>query len=166
MGMQNKGQWIMQGKEEGVLYLYSDETVSDEFVKEKLFLNKSGEEVNDFIKNNAHIFFRQEEWENYLANNEFTFAFGMRFHGNMMAHLSGVPTMWIGHDLRTKELVSTLKLPNVTLEEYRDINDIDELIARCSYEKVEKNYSAMCKEYVKFLNENGIKHNFKLNGAE
>lgn len=166
MGMRNKGQWIMQGREEGVQFLHSDEKVSDGFVKEKLFLNKSGEELNNYIKSNAHIFFRQEEWEHYLIDNKFTFAFGMRFHGNMLAHLSGIPTMWIGHDLRTKELVSTLKLPNVTLEEYRNINDIDELIARCSYKNVEKNYLSMCKEYVKFLDENGIKHKFELNEAE
>lgn len=162
MGMHNKGQWVMQSQEEGVQYLYSDEKVSDEFVKKKLFSDAGEVEINDYIKNNAHIFFTQEEWERYLADNAFTFAFGMRFHGNMLAHLAGVPTMWIGHDLRTKELINALNLPNVTLEEYRDIDDIDELMARCSYEKVEKNYFSMCKEYVKFLEENGITHNFRL----
>lgn len=162
MGMRNNGQWIMQMEEEGVHYLYSDEKVSDEFVKKILYMNKSGDELNHYIKNNAHIFFTQEDWERYLTDNAFTFAFGMRFHGNMLAHLAGVPTMWIGHDLRTKELVNALNLPNVTLEEYREIDDIDELMARCSYEKVEKSYYAMCKEYVKFLDENNIKHNFKL----
>lgn len=162
MGAAAGGQWIMQGRHEGVRYLYSDEKVSDKFVKEKLFLDKKGAEVNDFIKSNAHIFFTLDEWEKYLADGRFTFSFGMRFHGNMLAHLAGVPTVWIGHDLRTKELVSAMKLPNVTLEEYRDISDIDELMARCDYRDTEKNYFYLCEEYVRFLEENNIAHKFEL----
>lgn len=162
MGMQNHGHRIMQHRLEGVSYLYTDEKVSDDFVKQRLFLDRSGDEVNDYIKSHSHIFFTQEEWEQFILEQKFTFSFGMRFHGNMLAHLLGVPAMWIGHDLRTKELVSTLRLPNVTLEEYRNIDTIDELIARCSYNDIEKNYHSMCREYVSFLEENGIEHNFKL----
>lgn len=160
MGMENDAHWIMQTESEGMKYLYTNELVSEEYINKKLMFDRSTNEVQNYIKRRAHVFFEQKEWEDFLGDNGFTFSFGMRFHGNMLSHLKGIPSLWIGHDVRTKELIKALKLPNVTLEEYRDIHDIDELIERCDYSQVEKNYRRMCEEYVKFLDENNISHKF------
>jgi hypothetical protein len=50
-------------------------------------------------------FFRNmPEWRNFLMENGFSFSFGSRIHGNLMAILAGIPTVVCACDSRTREM--------------------------------------------------------------
>ncbi len=97
-----------------------------------------------------------------MIERDYSFSTGFRFHGNMKSFITGIPTVWIMHDVRTKELIEALKLPYIFEEDLDNINSISDLLPLCCYDKeFEKNYDKMGKEYVAFLEKNGIyNHNF------
>ena len=119
------------------------------------------EKLNIFMKNHAHMFFDLQEWKEYLNTQGFTFSFGMRFHGNMLSHLCGIPSLWIVHDSRTRELVETLRLPAVDYDELGKIKYPEELVEKCDYCEMYKNYNRLYQEYVAYLDENNIDHKLK-----
>lgn len=104
----------------------------------------------------THIFYDMEEWNHYLDNEKFTFAIGTRFHGNMVALQSGVPTLWIVHDKRTEELVKALQLPHIYQEQMAEINSLQDLFSFCDYTKLSKEYPQLESFYESFLKENHI----------
>ena len=155
-----KGEYILQTPAENPAVIFDrDAEVTEEFIKKK-FPGYKGtkEELNVFMKEHAHMFFSLEEWKDYLRSNNFSFSFGMCFHGNMVAHLCGIPSLWIVHDSRTRELIETLKLPSIDYDDLPQYKYIEELVEQCDYSEMYKNYRTLYKEYVSYLNENGINH--------
>jgi hypothetical protein len=101
------------------------------------------EELVEYIKHRISIFFEYAAWKKLVE--ECDFAFGARFHGNMMAMTSGVPALWITHDSRTAELCDTLGLPKVTAQEIeRKGFDLQDLIDRANYDQFNQNYQEKC----------------------
>lgn len=93
---------------------------------------KSGElsidQASNFYQKYYRLFRNPLEW--YQFNEEMvSFSFGSRFHGNMAAHLSGVPSLWLTHDSRTREMSDFLHLPCLSLEEAVDMSTSDILAA-------------------------------------
>ena len=99
------------------------------------------------------LFFDFYEWDRYIQKQEYTFAFGSRFHGNMMALRNKVPTLWLTHDWRTLELVRYLKLPYLDYhgEVFKNIKHVEELIEYCDYNNLYKEYPKLLKKYVDFI---------------
>lgn len=117
--------------------------------------------VEKYWKKNGKIFFGLSEWEKYISEEEFTFSFGTRLHGNMLQFLMGVPSLWIIHDSRTKEIVDLLKLPYITEKKLEKIRYVEEIMEKCLYEKeFYENFYRLRHEYIRFLDENRVKHNF------
>ena len=84
-------------------------------------LNPEGE-ILDLIEDIAmryKIFFDTDEW--FYEVSKFDLSLGLRLHGNMASFQSGVPSLWITHDYRTSELVSTMQLPQVTSSELHNV---------------------------------------------
>lgn len=109
-------------------------------------------DVQDEKKN---IFWDYDVWNEYIQKNNFTFSFGTRFHGNMMALNNGVPALWIVHDWRTLELVQYLKLPYINYyKEFQDITKPQQLLGYCDYSEVYKNYNNLYKKYREFISRN------------
>ena len=112
---------------------------------------------SDAAKERQNIFFDIADWNTYIQKEKFTFAFGCRFHGNMMALRNKIPTLWLAHDWRTLELVRYLGVPYL---EYRDdklteeITSVEQLIEYCDYENVYKRYPQIYKHYCEFMNLN------------
>jgi hypothetical protein len=52
---------------------------------------------------------------------------GLRMHGNMLAMQSCCPTIWIYHDIRTKELCETMSLPRISLESAVTCSSLEEI---------------------------------------
>ena len=119
-----------------------------------------------YIKEHGHIFFDMDKWNDYLTSQGFTFAYGSRFHGNMAALRCGIPALWITHDSRTSELVKALSLPNIPISEAAKYRYAEDLIEHCDYSRFYKAYPKMVKEYVQYLNENGISHRYDLTETE
>lgn len=104
------------------------------------------------------IFYNLEKWNRYIREQHFSFAFGSCFHGNMMALRNQILTLWIVHDWRTLELVRYLGLPYIEYysREFEKIKYVQQLIERCNYEKVYKNYNKLYKQYLNFMAMNGF----------
>lgn len=163
MAVKNDSKWIMQMMTEYPEVLYNNDMPHKEIL-DTCFpgLQIGVSEFQDFVKRNAKIFFDFQEWDSYLQKEEFTFAYGSRFHGNMMALRNGIPALWITHDSRTSELVNTLHLPHISIEKALKFKSPQELIPFCDYSDFYEIWPGMVREYVSFLEENGIDHKFVL----
>ena len=102
------------------------------------------------------IFYDFQEWNQYISENNFTFAFGSRFHGNMMALRNKVPTLWIAHDWRTLELVQYLGLPYLRYDDeiFQNASNVEQLLEYCDYSNVYKQYPTKYNRYINFIKQN------------
>lgn len=110
-----------------------------------------------YMRRKCRMFFDMPSWERFYDEEDITFAFGSRFHGNMAAFRSGVATLWVVHDTRTRELTETLYLPCIDYSELAKIHDPQELTERCDYRDYERHYEQLYNQYIDFLRENHLK---------
>ena len=111
---------------------------------------------------NIRFFLDYEAWEEYLGKEAFTFSVGSRFHGNMAAFHAGIPSLWVVHDMRTKELVDVLRLPHVSYKKILEIQSLEELIPFCDYTENMKCEKRLYRKYIEFLCDNNLDTNFKI----
>ena len=163
MAMENDWEWVMQTASELPECYFDNKQISKEKMN-KVFprLEKSDQDVSEYTQKRGNMFFDVVDWYKFLKQKQFTFSFGSRFHGNMIALRSGIPALWVVHDSRTRELVDTFSLPKINYEQLVRIHNIEELLEYCDYNAFYKKYSQICKEYVVFLEENEISHKFTL----
>ena len=163
LGIQEKAPWIMQMMTElPTTALEGKEMSEREFHNSFPELGISKEELTDYMRKYGHMFFSYQEWSSYLQENDFTFSFGSRFHGNMFALRNGVPALWITHDSRTSELVNTLHLPSIDYSTFKKVTSVEELAQYCDYNAFVNEYRKLTENYVQFLNENHLAHKFKV----
>ena len=112
--------------------------------------------IKEWVKKKRNIFFNCKDWKEWLQKNHFTFCFGSRFHGNMMAFQNGIPTLWVNHDSRTKELLEFLHLPYVDSSCVTDADCVSDLIQKCNYHSFLEHYPELRRQYLLFLKENGV----------
>lgn len=153
---------IMQGVRDMPEVRYENRNMTKEKLEKSLpNIAADVKSVEKYWKKNGKIFFGLSEWEKYISEEEFTFSFGTRLHGNMLQFLMGVPSLWIIHDSRTKEIVDLLKLPYITEKKLEKIRYVEEIMEKCLYEKeFYENFYRLRHEYIRFLDENRVKHNF------
>lgn len=112
----------------------------------------------------VHAFDNRKDWEEFFLNENISFSTGLRFHGNMMAFSCGIPALWIVSDERTHEMVEAMKLPYIYEHELDNITNPDVFMELVDYnEKFMEYYKQMGEAYVKFLDENGVEHDFGKN---
>lgn len=125
------------------------------------------EEMTSYWKEKGEIFFTLDEWKSWLNRMHISFAFGNRFHGNMMAFLSGIPALWIKHDHRMRELTDCMKLPCITyemLDQFETAEELKEYTLSCYDQAFFINYQNALHKYIDFLERNGIRHTFASDG--
>ena len=165
LGMRANAFWLMQMMSEEPELAFGEKEWGpnvQERVKtfiEKNFpdLNASGQKLWKYMQSKSRIFFDKQAWNQFYDEEDITFAFGSRFHGNMAAFQNGVPALWIVHDIRTRELVKTLHLPHIDYERLAGIQYPEELPVYCDYSDYEMNYKVLHDRYVDFLKENHLK---------
>ncbi len=109
----------------------------------------------DGQKKKEIIFYDFKQWNDFIDKSKFTFAFGSRFHGNMMALRNGIPTLWIAHDWRTLELAQYLGLPYILYKEcFKKVKSVEELFEFCDYSQVYKRYPSLNRTYCEFIRRN------------
>jgi hypothetical protein len=116
-------------------------------------------EIIEYINYRIRVFYEINAWQNALSNIDF--AFGMRFHGNMMALQQRIPALWVTHDSRTIELASFLQLPSISPDEVKTIKNLQQLYEIADYSKYNQIYPQLFENYVDFLDKNGIDHILK-----
>lgn len=112
-----------------------------------------------YMKDKVNFHTHYCSWKNDLSERDFSI--GPRFHGNVMAILSGIPAVWITHDARMRELVDYHKLPQINASELNENTDILEIFAKADYKSFLESHKENFIHYVDFLNKNGIPHIFK-----
>ncbi len=159
LGIDYNMNWIMQCMIEMPKTVYEDRTLTQELVQRR-FPGYGGDVaiLEEFMRSNAKMFFDMQDWYSYMEEEGFTFSFGARFHGNVVAYRSGIPALWIVHDSRTKELTDLFQLPAIDFSTLGKIKHLEELLEYCSYDEYYKRYPYMLNEYIKFLDENHIDH--------
>lgn len=163
MGMRLDSVWMMQMMTEMPKSAFENETISPVWVDRRFpQLRVSVEEYTKYLKNNTKMFFRLDQWNNYYAEEGITFSYGSRFHGNMASIRNGVPALWIVHDSRTTELAETLHVPHITIDQFLEMKEPEEMLEYCVYDDMYEHYGSLCKNYVKFLEENHISHRFRV----
>lgn len=161
MAIRGNSKWIMQMMTEFPQMLYNN-ILPDKKVIKRHFPGMQCESADffNYVTNNAKIFFDYNEWNSYLRDKKFSFAYGSRFHGNMMALRNGIPTLWVTHDSRTSELVDTLHLPHTSIENALKYKMPEELIPLCDYKDFYQAWPGLLQNYIEFLEENGINHRY------
>lgn len=108
-----------------------------------------------FLQKNGRVFFSVDEWSHFIRRMDFSI--GTRFHGNMIALLSGIPALIIPHDTRTLEMSRLMKIPHVRVDEIGEI-DVARLYDSVDFEEFSGNYSKLYADYVRFLEKNNVEH--------
>jgi hypothetical protein len=109
----------------------------------------------DYIASSYHKFYNVPDWIAHIREN-YDFCFGTRFHGNMAALLSGVPALWLVHDMRTKELCEHLGLPSFEHAALSGIKDIAELASHCDYSSFWAGFPARLKQFIEYVRANDV----------
>lgn len=149
---------IMQSMEDLPKSLFEDEPILERHINKRYpDLEVNPRELFQYIKEIGHMFFDEKSWENFLLDGKFTMAVGCRFHGNMKAWQMGIPTLWITHDSRTRELCEVMKLPSISIEKSADFVTREEFAQNCVYDaEFYENYHECYRQYKSFLAENDI----------
>lgn len=107
--------------------------------------------LETYIVDHVFSFFTWHDWRAKLEGLDF--AFGSRFHGNMMALNAGVPAVFIVHDTRTNELCETLNLPHISVNEINRKGgfDFSEIIGVANYDLFNTNFTKQCDNFDDFF---------------
>lgn len=166
-GIKEKKDIILQAMPDMPFILWENRLVEERHLRQKFpgLENISTDEVYDYIKRYGHMFYTRGDWSDFLLDKKVSFSIGSRFHGNMMAFSNGIPALWVMHDIRTKEMIDAMKLPHTTYQELLK-RPVDEIIGQCDYNSdFFKHYNIMGKDYVAFLEESNVEHNFRQEGG-
>lgn len=106
-----------------------------------------GEEV--LLEDRVKLFPDMDDWYNFLRFEKFTFSFGERIHGNIMALLAGVPAMVYAQDSRTMEMAEFFDIPIYKKKELP--SNFEEVYTKLDYGKFAKNFAKKFDNYEQFL---------------
>lgn len=155
IGIKENSMWVMQSADE---LINNNKNIAIRLHGKKNFNGIPLDIIQSYQQKESKIFFDYSSWNSFLVNEKFTFTYGTRFHGNMMSLRNEIPAMWFVHDIRTLELVNSLKLPYMIIgsKECNNITCGQDIIEACDYSSFYKNYPQNVKNYCEFLKKNGI----------
>ena len=88
----------------------------EEALRRALMPTATLDQFRDYIAAKLRVYFSVSQWMEDSA--KYDFSIGLRLHGNMVAWQSAVPSLWLYHDSRTRELVEVMKLPHMDYAEF------------------------------------------------
>lgn len=91
------------------------------------------------------------------------FSIGSRLHGNVIPTIVGTPNVSFVQDARMRELASYHALTHVTIDELKNISDVNELLSKVDLKSAEKVQTRNFDNYIDFLDTNGLDHIYKKN---
>ena len=111
------------------------------------------------IKNMVEIFTNIKEWEDFTKTRDLNF--GFRIHGSIISLKQGVPALPIAPDSRISEFCDFFKIPylKVNTISSEDFN-LRKFYEEADFSAMNKVYPKLLKNYISFLNKNGIKNDF------
>ena len=107
-------------------------------------------------QNRIKYFTNVPAWQRFLEDADLFV--GNRFHGTAMALLSGVPSLMIPLDSRTRELTEFHHIPSVPDSEINTKLDIFDYLGKLNMSSFKDNHLAGLMNYHKFLKRNGLEN--------
>jgi hypothetical protein len=89
---------------------------------------------------------------------------GYRLHGNLMALANGVPSIYFTYDSRTTEFAETFAIPSLNVFTERSFQ-LEDYWDQALFDRFNRAYYACYREMRTFLDENGIHHKMRVDGA-
>jgi Polysaccharide pyruvyl transferase len=140
----------VEPNEDGRVY----DSTSGEMIGELSF--KGSDELKKKIK--VHTFFDTNQWRAWTSSMDF--AFGRRFHGNVIALQAGVPSLIVAVDDRMREMLNFSGLPKVEANDLNAANDrsafVADHLASMNIPQVIEKYSDRERNFRSVLTEIGI----------
>jgi hypothetical protein len=117
---------------------------------------KGSDELKKRVK--VHAFFDTNQWRAWTSSMDF--AFGRRFHGNVIALQAGVPSLIVAVDDRMREMLNFSGLPKLEAADFNSANDraafVADHLAAIDIPQVIETYSERERNFRSVLNEIGI----------
>lgn len=117
---------------------------------------KGSEELKKKVK--VHAFFDTNQWRAWTSSMDF--AFGRRFHGNVIALQAGVPSLIVAVDDRMREMLNFSGLPKLEAADFNSANDraafVADHLAAINIPQVIEKYSDRERSFRSVLSEIGI----------
>jgi len=116
-----------------------------------------------FEQQRVHYFTNYQVWKQFLSNMDFVF--GARMHGITPAIHAGVPSLFIAHDARVREMCEFFQLPFIAEKDLPSGNNLtaEYLYSLSKYEQAAKTYKYRYKNFINFLEKNDITPNIDQN---
>lgn len=98
-------------------------------------------------------------WYDFVKNVDFSM--GSRLHGNVIPTIVGTPNVSFVQDARMRELASYHALTHVTIDELKNINNVNDLLSKVDLKSAEKVQARNFDNYIDFLDTNELNHIYK-----
>lgn len=112
-----------------------------------------------YSKGNGRAFINLPSWLEYMKGRDFSF--GTRIHGNIAALLAGTPAYIVVADYRISELAKYHEIPHIEYKALQEGDTIFHLYEKADYTGFNNGHKTRFRNYVDFLEENGLDHVFK-----
>jgi hypothetical protein len=116
----------------------------------------SEETYKAYCRKHFHVFVDTDRWLSHMT--KYDFVFGTRFHGNSFALQAGVPTLWLVHDERTRELCNHLKLPQIALADALEWKNVQRFREAADYSEFLKVYPERYRRLKSYVEDAGLLH--------
>ncbi|MCG4272924.1 polysaccharide pyruvyl transferase family protein [Acetobacter senegalensis] len=117
-------------------------------------INGSDSEIDKWIEDSKSIYFDVDTW--LLNSKKYNFSIGSRFHGNVMAILSGVPALFLAIDSRTKEMTNFFDLPSLEFEDFDEYRTMEYYRDSTNYDNFIKKYNYNTQNFISYLSKCNI----------
>ena len=124
---------------------------------EYLALPGGADDLKMFLLHNGYVPTSIDAWSSWIQR--FSCAVNTRIHGTMVALQSGVPSLCVVHDTRTRELAKRCKLPMLEIKQFVENRyDIRKCFAETKFDgdAFDECRRAVAKEYVELFEAAGV----------
>lgn len=118
-------------------------------------------EVIWLITKKLRIFFVFSDWLNLMKS--FDFNIGARFHGNVVAVLTGIPALFLTIDSRTEELTDFFKLPTLNINDFDIKRPLQYYYELADYTDFNTAFPDNFNNFLAFVKENNLKLRKEIN---
>jgi hypothetical protein len=147
-----------QGEKEETLVIYSQGPERAEHVS--AIMNQYGfgddDAVRRLLSERMAASFDVDHWTKHVADNT-DLMVGFRLHGNVIALHQGIPAVFFTYDARIRELADFFAVPSVEVDQYMPVS-LRRIHEALDFSLWERHYARNFAEYVRFLDENGLRH--------
>jgi glycosyltransferase involved in cell wall biosynthesis len=125
-------------------------------IKEKIASEMGELEFEKFVTQFFRFYISVDQWMEDASRMDLSM--GFKIQGNMAAHQSGCPAIWIHSDAGTKEMVELMDLPRLSLKDAISCDSIEDFKSKCicDYDKCKKTRNDLKNNLIELFKKFGI----------